>query len=359
MTVTYKMTSRNWCYTLFSDENVKGDRKADNALEKSWPGANKIDFDSVKHLRFVVQQKEKCPETGKKHIQGYAEFKMPVRFSAVQKMFGEKCHCEIRKGSQQEAIDYCEKEDSRVYPPFRWGSPAQKTGGCNSKAVVAWIREHSLTCSYKDYVEEFETEFIRYGNNMEKLWHMFKYKPKSFLHGELLPVQDEMISMMDEQDDRDIPWVCDDDGGCGKSALCDFLIDRGDVFWASTGGYKDVFHAYSKDPKPFVVMDLTREEGQEDKKIGHVYGILEAFKNGKAFSGKYDSTSLSFPKPKVLVLANTVPNPGKWSSKGIQSRYKSVRLVSRGEGNTILTPLTFCDIEKKFFKKEIINLEID
>lgn len=346
------MTSRNWCYTLFSDDNVQG--VIPGAYLKSITNITNKKGNEI--CRYNINQREKCPETGKEHIQGYIEFISPVRFTVVQKHFNEKCHCEPRKGTQEQAIEYCKKEDSRVTIFCEEGTRAQLSGNMNSDGVIQWIQENSQELGFSDYVEKFETNYLRYANAMEKLWNMYKWKPKSFKFGKLLPVQEQMITLMEQQDDRDIPWVYDKDGGSGKSELCNFLCDRGDVFWCSTGGYKDTFHAYSKNELPYVVLDITREEGMCDKKIDHVYGILEAFKNGRAFSGKYDSTPLVFQKAKVLVLANTLPDPNRWSSTGKESRYKSIVSLSRGEGNTNLAPIPYVTLEKKFKK---CNLNID
>lgn len=349
------MTSRNWCFTLFGDENVTG--ILPGAYLKSIENITNKKGDGI--CRYIIQQREKCPESGKIHIQGYAEFVSPVRFSVLQKHFGEKCHCEPRKGTQEEAINYCKKEDSRVTMYCEEGTPAAATGNMNAESKIEWIKSHP-GAELNDFIEQFETEYLRYSNSMEKLWNMYKFVPKSFLHDKLLPIQEDIIKLMENQDDRDIPWVYDKEGGHGKSELCNYLIDRGDVFWCSTGGYKDTFHAYSKNMKPYVVIDITREEGMCDKKIDHIYGILEAFKNGRAFSGKYDSVPLAFTKAKVLVLANTVPDPHRWSSVGERSRYKSIVSLSRGEGNTILAPLSW-NVTKKIFHKGKceINLNLD
>lgn len=336
------MTSRNWCFTIF------GDRAELGAYEL--PKGYSSSFGAIKHARYFTCQLEMCPDTQRPHLQCYAEFTQPVRFAGIQAWAGVKCHCEKRKGTQKEAIDYCHKEDSQVIPPFQWGTRAkQATGGAASTGVIKWIKEHD-DATFDDFVEAHESEFIRYANNMERLWNRFRKKTKLFKHDALWEHQEALIKLMEEQDDRDIAWCYDPDGGSGKTDLQRYLIDRGDVCWCSSGGYKDTFHMFSKDPKPYVVCNITREEGQDPSKLKHLYGILEAFKDGMAFSGKYDSSSLGFEKCKVLVLANTVPDPTKWSgpAAGDRDRYKSVVTLSRGEGNTILTPMSFQDVTKIF-----------
>lgn len=88
------MKIRNWCFTSFEEE---------------------VPVYSMKHMRYMVCQKEKCPQSGKIHWQGYVEFSEGQCMKAVKTIFGIKgLHLEPRKGTQQQAIDYCKKTESRV-----------------------------------------------------------------------------------------------------------------------------------------------------------------------------------------------------------------------------------------------------
>lgn len=104
------MTTRNCCYTIFQD---------------------KIDFNLVDHLnecynngsiKYSIVQLEKSPETGALHFQGYIEMPKPMRFGAIKKLLKcESAHLEARKGTPQQAADYCRKEDSRFDGPWELG----------------------------------------------------------------------------------------------------------------------------------------------------------------------------------------------------------------------------------------------
>lgn len=61
---------------------------------------------------YVVFGFEIAPETGTPHLQGYAELAKRTEFNTVAKMY--KWHIERRKGSQQQAIEYCKKEGNVV-----------------------------------------------------------------------------------------------------------------------------------------------------------------------------------------------------------------------------------------------------
>lgn len=74
-----------------------------------------IDESEFKNVRFIHFQKEKCPNTGKEHWQGYIQFNHPSRASAISKLLHvEGVHIEKAKGTPQQNLDYCSKERTRV-----------------------------------------------------------------------------------------------------------------------------------------------------------------------------------------------------------------------------------------------------
>lgn len=86
----------------------------------------------VGEIKFATWQLEECPETKRLHLQGYIELKTSRRLSGTKSLFvGQSVHLERRKGTQQDAIDYCTKQDSRVAGPWQLGSVATKQGERN------------------------------------------------------------------------------------------------------------------------------------------------------------------------------------------------------------------------------------
>lgn len=57
----------------------------------------------------MIVGQEKCPTTKKTHYQGYIELTSKQRLSALMKV-APKTHFEARKGSQEQAIQYCQKD---------------------------------------------------------------------------------------------------------------------------------------------------------------------------------------------------------------------------------------------------------
>lgn len=73
-------------------------------------------------VNYLVYQWEKCPSTGEPHIQGYAEFPNKITYNnAVKRLGCSKAWKSARKGTAQQAAEYCKK-------PERWGAETGETG---------------------------------------------------------------------------------------------------------------------------------------------------------------------------------------------------------------------------------------
>lgn len=108
--------SRNYCFTLNNP-----------TLEEQ---AHLCEMhEGTEDLQFLVLQTERGRGTssqsqnedtssthqGTVHIQGYVELKKTMRHPAVKNLLGSRrYHLESRRGTQEGAIAYCEKEDTRI-----------------------------------------------------------------------------------------------------------------------------------------------------------------------------------------------------------------------------------------------------
>jgi len=102
---------RNWCFTLNNPDEV---------LEAArWP-----------QLRCAVWQLE-MGEEGTEHYQGYLEFTAAKRLGGVRALDGlERAHFEPRRGTKQQAVDYCCKKDgTELEGPWWWPDEATVRGG--------------------------------------------------------------------------------------------------------------------------------------------------------------------------------------------------------------------------------------
>lgn len=73
-------------------------------------------------LRYAACQVEKCPTTGREHLQAYIEFPAPRTLKSGKDVIGDvSAHFEVRRGSAEEARNYVRKEETRVRGPWEWG----------------------------------------------------------------------------------------------------------------------------------------------------------------------------------------------------------------------------------------------
>jgi len=62
-------------------------------------------------IEYICFGKELGPKTGEPHLQGYLESSKPISMKSLKALFGcETIHLEPRRGTQQQAIDYCKKD---------------------------------------------------------------------------------------------------------------------------------------------------------------------------------------------------------------------------------------------------------
>ena len=68
--------ARDWCFTI--NNPVQTEQEFMEYLQ------------TVKDLRYVVFQRERAPETGTEHYQGYFEFTQPKWFSGIKKCLSKE-----------------------------------------------------------------------------------------------------------------------------------------------------------------------------------------------------------------------------------------------------------------------------
>lgn len=91
-------------------------------------------------MTYLCYQRECCKTTERFHWQGYVEFKSRKRLKTAVKFFREICgkavHLEIARGSPQQCIDYCKKDETSVEGTFRqFGTISQHKQGKRSDVV--------------------------------------------------------------------------------------------------------------------------------------------------------------------------------------------------------------------------------
>lgn len=280
--------SRDYCVTLY-DENIK--------LE---------DLECL----YLVYQNEICPETGRSHRQAYVEFKSPKHFNALQKLL-PGAHIEKRKGTRAQARAYCMKEDTRApgTQPVEigeWIEPKPKHQQDFWKGLQDLIASGA---SSEEVYNEYPGMYVRYGRAIDSLVRkevskkVLRRRREDFESARLTHWQHEVVWSLTCQDDREVLWIYDIVGGQGKTFLSSYLQITYDCFVVGDGKSSDIAHAY--DSEHYIVFDYSRCRSESVS-----YALIEHMKNGRVFSGKYDS-EVKYTRGgygKVVVFANFEPD---------------------------------------------------
>ena len=131
--------SRDWCFTCFDTEKE---------LE--------FDKDNVRYICYGVEQ---CPTTNKEHYQGYAIFKRTCRMPKAKSWIGggPRTHCESRRGTRDQARDYCRKSNGRF---FEYGQFEGLTTTDVFRLPISVIKEDhpAFYCRYHKGLEKLNVQ---------------------------------------------------------------------------------------------------------------------------------------------------------------------------------------------------------
>ncbi len=267
---------------------------------------------NTKGVEYLTYQKE-TGEQGTKHLQGYVCFNKIKKKSTVINFF-TGCHIEKRRGNHQQAKDYCQKEKTRDQGTnFKeFGDDTDVPEGQGERTDLKVIQKELKTRKYQEVLEENFSAFARY----HKFFKIYsetvreekysKEQKEMFESNQLKVWQRSVIGKLLLQNDREILWCWETAGNVGKTYLGKYLESVHGAFLCQLGKKVDLAYAYNY--QSIVAFDLTRS----DKDFIN-YSLIESFKDGRIFSGKYESKIKKFPSCKVIVFSNYEPDYAKLS----------------------------------------------
>ncbi|QBX89268.1 replication associated protein [Apis mellifera virus-6] len=254
--------SKRWSFTFFEENGSNGY----NILEEE---LKKIGCD-------YILGKETCPNTGKKHIQGYVEFNSKIRPLENKTLKSLKIHWEKSNGDRQSNINYCSKEGNF-----------------------------------------FSTFFVK-----RPLIDPLKGKT-------LRPFQQKIVDLVNEFNDRKIYWFWDENGNTGKTSIAKHLcINYPNKILFVSGKSNDIKYAvkeFCSNPNNDLYMCIFYFTRTVEDFIS--YEAIESIKDGILFGGKYESGMCVFNNPQIICLANFEPNKDtlsldRWNIVNIESKNK-------------------------------------
>lgn len=273
-------------------------------------------------ITYAVFGQEVAPTTGTRHLQGYVVFDDRKRIGAVRTLF-PGAHVEVARGTPQQASDYCKKEgDYREFGDF--SSIPFQGKRTDLDQFKSWLNDQTEWPTDAHIANNFPTLYIRYPRILEL--RNLVFPPPRLETANLNPGWQTNLNTKLEgvcNDDREIIFVVDEEGGQGKTWFCrKYLTDHDDVQVLSIGKRDDLAHAVDITKRVFL-FNIPRDQLQYMQ-----FGILESIKDRVVFSPKYKSaTKLLLHKPHVVVFCNEDPRDMEdWERKLSADRPNIVRI---------------------------------
>jgi len=265
-------------------------------------------------MTYLIAGRETCPDTGNNHWQCYTELKTKQRLSFWKKEpYYKDIHFEPRKGTALEASDYCKKEDPN--PIIHGNISNLKPGERNDIADAVAALQGGKTLNDLMMDPEHMQAVARHMQYFRSAWNTIlstktmKELRDIYSTAVFRPWQEELLSYLSAPvHPRQVLWYVDETGNQGKSWMASYLSATAGAFVITNGKIADIAHAYNNETT--VIIDLSRT--QVDK-IDHIYALMEAFKNGRIFSPKYESVVKTFSPCHVVVFSNFIPDHSKLS----------------------------------------------
>lgn len=123
---------------------------------------------TLTQVKFTIAQVEKCPESGRLHVQGYMQLHNPTGLQSLKKLIGNQVHFEQRRGTYKEAITYCSKEETRVAGPLQFGDAPHQGIKSDLSEVCSSIQAGSIK-TVNQLMMEAPSTYCRNRNGLRDL----------------------------------------------------------------------------------------------------------------------------------------------------------------------------------------------
>lgn len=268
---------------------------------------------------FVVWGLETCPETGRKHLQGYAEFASASTYKAAQKKLGlVNCHMENAKGEPSECTGYCKKGECNEKPEEGWGKFADDPHETWNGGELG-VRKKDGEQGKRFDIIEFKDAIKRRASDMQlldehaeacaKFPKFIQFVRNAFVRKDWLP-QGERQKMG--------VWLWGP-GGIGKTEglrNVDYYEKTHNKWW---DGYADEDLVLIDDPAPSWSKPFA--------------GYIKTWIQEKPFMGETKGGCVHIRFKRIVIISNMSPNDyfGEDLDEAIAMRYTVNELRDRGE----------------------------
>lgn len=287
------MQSNNWLFTSFDDEDYE-------------------QIFSNQNITYLGYGNE-VTRTGRLHRQGYLQVENKLRRGGVSELFRGNPHLEAAKGTDSQNHTYITKEGDFTEFGIRKFHGGARRGTGPKKRKFAQIAE--------DIDEDDEATHNKHGNagvsekkGLRKILRKKKIHASKKMKMEALNLNDRQnfwLEKIENQNDRQITWVWDQDGGAGKTTFTRWLKYMRGAITLAGGKAADMACMISAalddgNEGEYFVIDISR-----DREDYFSYATLEKIKDGDLPDPKYKSEMIEFDEAKIIVMANFAPNLSK------------------------------------------------
>ncbi len=151
------MASRSWCFTVNNFTYVP------DALPKN----GRYCIIAQEHI--TNNNDVSSTTTITPHLQGYIELTSPCRMTLIQKWLQAKAHCESRRGTREEARDYCKKEDTEPLELGTWIAGGQGT----RNDINELFKDALLLKPLRAIAKKHKGSYLRYHKGVQHVQHLF------------------------------------------------------------------------------------------------------------------------------------------------------------------------------------------
>lgn len=167
---------RFWCLTIFPVE-----QKDDDRVYANYPDVVEYIIRSTKgteyKIKYLHYQEEKCPTTGRYHLQMFMIMEKPIKFTVLKNAF-PKAHIAMRykQSTNKAADDYCDKEETATGKhKYKGGVFEEDQQGKRSDLeLVAEAIQDGATL--KAVASMFPASFMKFHAGISK-FHMMQDEP--------------------------------------------------------------------------------------------------------------------------------------------------------------------------------------
>lgn len=118
--------AKRWCFTINNPEDpeYEGNGGLHTSGDRWFIDEHyHVDPYVMDHLeiQYLVCQEERGEGEGTLHLQGFVIFKTKKTLAWLKRTINQRAHWEVTRGSNQQAAEYCKKQETRAGRQWEWG----------------------------------------------------------------------------------------------------------------------------------------------------------------------------------------------------------------------------------------------